>query len=217
MSLRSSVRRSRSRSRSPVRTKNVDNDICYRCSKRGHISRDCKDAAVCYTCSKPGHLARECTSEGGSKCYNCQKRGHFARECPESGGMVGRERREASYERGGRDGGRDSGRDGRDSRDGRGMDRMGPPSRGPPAGYFGGGMMDSRQPRLAKQCHKCQGFGHMARDCPTVLETKCFRCQGIGHMARECPSSSSVGSDGRSVKCYKCGKMGHMARDCKVD
>jgi len=200
MSLRSSVRRSRSRSRSPVRTKSIDNDICYRCSKRGHISRDCKDAAVCYTCSKPGHLARECTSEGGSKCYNCQKRGHFARECPEAGGGDRRGRSDslpAAYARGGRDG----------------RDRMGPPSRGPPPGYFG---MDS-QPRMAKQCHKCQGFGHMARDCPTVLETKCYRCQGIGHMARECPSSSSVGSDGRSIKCYKCGKMGHMARDCKVD
>jgi len=110
---------------------------------------------------------------------------------------------EDGAERGGGGRGRDSDRD-----------RMGPPSRGPPAGYYG---MGDSQPRLAKQCHKCQGFGHFARDCPTVLETKCYRCQGIGHMARECPSSSSVGSDGRGIKCYKCGKMGHMARDCKVD
>ena len=47
-----------------------------------------------------------------------------------------------------------------------GRDRMGPPpTRGPPAAYGAGyanQMMDS-QPRLSKQCHKCQGFGHMAR------------------------------------------------------
>jgi len=66
------------------------------------------------------------------------------------------------------------------------------------------------------QCHKCFGYGHMARVCPTQAETRCFRCQGSGHMAKDC-ASPMVERDGRPLKCYKCGTKGHMARDCKRD
>jgi superfamily II DNA/RNA helicase len=48
----------------------------------------------------------------------------------------------------------------------------------------------------------------------------CYKCQGEGHMARECPNADSAGggfnqnggTGGRT--CYKCQESGHMAREC---
>jgi hypothetical protein len=55
---------------------------------------------------------------------------------------------------------------------------------------------------------------------------QCYQCNGYGHMARECPSSSSANRDqhvrggnnyrggGGDRVCHICGKSGHLSRAC---
>ena len=41
-------------------------------------------------------------------------------------------------------------------------------------------------------CFKCNGQGHMAKDCRNRrarVRMRCYRCDGIGHMARDCPGN----------------------------
>ena len=36
--------------------------LCYNCSKKGHMARDCLEERKCYNCGEPGHIARDCTA-----------------------------------------------------------------------------------------------------------------------------------------------------------
>jgi hypothetical protein len=69
------------------------------------------------------------------------------------------------------------------------------------------------------RCYQCQGFGHLARDCPTPKgpgggkETvKCYRCGQPGHWARECTGHGGMASG--PTGCHKCGMAGHKSAEC---
>ncbi|KAI3805406.1 hypothetical protein L1987_27757 [Smallanthus sonchifolius] len=36
-------------------------NLCYKCSKTRHYSRECKQGIKCYNCGESGHMSRECT------------------------------------------------------------------------------------------------------------------------------------------------------------
>ena len=83
----------------------------------------------------------------------------------------------------------------------------------------------------------CNGFGHVAKQCPTLrnsfkqdtqLSPKvCYLCQKPGHIARNCFISKSGQGDvqnsqgkhvpnRKSLVCYRCGKEGHIAKFCRT-
>ena len=47
---------------------------------------------------------------------------------------------------------------------------------------------------------------------------RCYRCDGEGHMARECPGGGgdTGGYYGGDKSCYECGAPDHLARDCHL-
>lgn len=216
----------RARSRSPIgvqqhmmmQQQQAPEVKCYKCTKVGHMAKDCTAELLCYSCNGVGHISRDCTdSTNGPKCYNCQNIGHMAKDCPSliaqgmvAQGIIGPQGVNADAALNGVNigGGRGGGYSG-----GRGAARGG-------GGYMGGGGMmrggfmgPPRGGRGGMNCHQCGGYGHMARDCPT--EKKCYKCQGLGHIAKLCPTN---GMDGpRSFTCFKCNQEGHFARDCKAD
>lgn len=53
-----------------------------------------------------------------------------------------------------------------------------------------------------RTCHKCEGTGHVARDCDVK---KCNKCLEFGHTTMECVNS---------VKCSLCGSSEHLFRKC---
>ena len=193
----------RARSRSPISSP-APEVKCFKCTKTGHMAKDCTAELLCYSCNGTGHISRDCTdSTNGPKCYNCQNIGHMAKDCPSliaqgmvASGIIGPQGVNTAaamkgFSMGGYGGSRGS------SRGGMGGGGMG-----------GGGMMRGfggmpRMPRVERSgvnCHQCGGFGHMARDCPT--EKKCYKCQGLGHIAKLCPNAES----GRSLVCFKVDK-----------
>ncbi len=88
-------------------------------------------------------------------------------------------------------------------------------------------------------CFACNGFGHVAKQCPTRNNIKvndqlsakiCYFCQKPGHIARNCnnprprlgPGQVDRRNQGthfpnrKPVVCYRCGKEGHIARLCQT-
>ena len=91
--------------------------------------------------------------------------------------------------------------------------------------------------RPAKVCFSCSGYGHVARECPTIRKNVaaprersnryrvvCFKCNKQGHLARDCFQSNTSFSPNRqvnnqsfgrrSVTCFNCGQEGHISRFC---
>ena len=92
-----------------------------------------------------------------------------------------------------------------------------------------------------KVCFTCQGFGHIARDCPSPSlnssrpesqnERTCFNCNRKGHIARNCrvkqtPNNVMVNrtqprATNRRIQtppeCFRCGQIGHVSRFCRAD
>ena len=92
---------------------------------------------------------------------------------------------------------------------------------------------------VAKVCFKCNGWGHLAKQCPTpsnLSEVRprsqqpnakvCFKCNKSGHVARNCrtvpvfqPSNQQqqLGQNTRQPPiCFRCGIEGHIAKFCQT-
>ena len=88
----------------------------------------------------------------------------------------------------------------------------------------------------AKTCFNCNGFGHVAKQCPTYNEFKrgssvssvktCYLCHKQGHLARDCfsknqrqnPNVSGSTSQNRPPPiCYRCGRKGHISKFCRTE
>jgi hypothetical protein len=46
------------------------------------------------------------------------------------------------------------------------------------------------------KCYRCNGRGHLARDCKKPETRTCFICNEAGHLANRCPKKKGTGTDG---------------------
>lgn len=77
--------------------------------------------------------------------------------------------------------------------------------KGSKGGKWGKGKSDKGKGKGGHaQCYRCQGFGHLARDCPTpegsTEQHICLSCGGAGHFARDHQQSSGAGLDSTKGK-----------------
>ena len=61
------------------------------------------------------------------------------------------------------------------------------------------------------QCYNCQGYGHIARDCPQPRQPKGY---GKGDVKGGQKGDYKGKGKGESRACYNCGQKGHLANSC---
>ena len=94
---------------------------------------------------------------------------------------------------------------------------------GPPAGRYNG--TGSSGGGMGPQCHACQKYGHVVRDCPTAA--RCSHCGKTGHTVKDCfqlvgyPNNMRGGARNASnarefIKCDHCGRSGHKEDACRT-
>ncbi|KAK9711769.1 Zinc knuckle [Popillia japonica] len=66
-----------------VRENKRDNEKCYKCGERGHVSKNCVATDnKCFYCKQSGHKVMDCPEKSKIKCFLCKKTGHVQRNCP---------------------------------------------------------------------------------------------------------------------------------------
>ncbi|XP_065063834.1 uncharacterized protein LOC135690257 [Rhopilema esculentum] len=90
------------------------------------------------------------------------------------------------------------------------------------------GAVSSGQPTMT--CFGCGGFGHMAKNCPSIVDFKrrsnvektCFICSKPGHLARDCFHGGSRqklhvqnAPPRQPPTCFHCGCIDHISRYCQ--
>jgi hypothetical protein len=96
---------------------------------------------------------------------------------------------------------------------------------------FDGGEEEVGAVGMHVRCHKCEGWGHMARECPTKGKGKGGKGEAKGSYRgppQQQPQQNYNKGDGKSGgkgdgkgkgyqgKCFKCGLVGHKAVECRV-
>jgi hypothetical protein len=85
---------------------------------------------------------------------------------------------------------------------------------------YSGSMRSTHRPLIKREvnvtsikCYRCQGMGHIARNCSE--KPACEKCHRIGHETRACRVRDSQGNNSERPTCTKCHKVGHVMRDCR--
>lgn len=196
--------------------------VCQLCNKSGHAADACwglqgkSTPVACQLCGQAGHTAAKCgslaagpqavrsTTDQLTVCQICGKRGHLAdkcfsipcRKCGRKGHLT-----ESCFQ----------------AQQSAGMQNS---ASGPGAPQMGQNMPSS--PPM--QCYACQGWGHMARSCPsrasgqgnpgTRSPTGPPNIRGVGRPVSYAQAAGS--SYPSSISCSYCRQGGHVIAECQV-